>query len=116
MIGAGAIKGSGRVALDACRPDDGERVCLVGHSFGGAVAMKAAAELGDRVEKLILLEPNPFYLLGQNGRQEAFAEIASLRDCIKQSGASGDWAVAAETFSDYWGAWVPGNPCRRSEG
>src|SRR5262245_11053067 len=36
---------------------------LVGHSFGGSVALKAADLLGSRVGSLILLEPNPFYLL-----------------------------------------------------
>ncbi len=47
-------------------------VHLVGHSFGGSVALKAAALLGPRVGHLILLEPNPFYLLEQHGRTQAF--------------------------------------------
>ncbi|MEM7023792.1 MAG: alpha/beta fold hydrolase [Pseudomonadota bacterium] len=46
----------------AVLPDAGP-VSLVGHSFGGAVAMKAAEALGPRVDKLILFEPNPFYLM-----------------------------------------------------
>jgi pimeloyl-ACP methyl ester carboxylesterase len=80
----------------------------VGHSFGGAVAMKVAARSAGRVTKLALLEANPFYLLKQAGRGEAYAEAAGLRDWIKQKGAEGAWRAAAERFSDYWagpGSW-----------
>src|SRR5512139_1139871 len=34
-------------------------VTLVGHSFGGSVAFKAATLLGARVDRLVFLEPNP---------------------------------------------------------
>jgi pimeloyl-ACP methyl ester carboxylesterase len=80
-----------------------DAVCLVGHSFGGAVAMKAAARLAGRVAKLVLLEPNPFYLLRQAGRTDAFAEAMELRNCVKRYGALGEWSAAAERFADYWG-------------
>lgn len=83
-------------------------VHLVGHSFGGSVALKAAALLGSRVGSLILLEPNPFYLLKQDGRTEAFLEARSLRDHVKCYGALGDWPKVAERFADYWlgdGSW-----------
>jgi pimeloyl-ACP methyl ester carboxylesterase len=89
--------------VEAVLPADAREVCLVGHSFGGSVAMNAAARLRGRVTKLILLEPNPFYLLAQSGRSEAFAEIMELRKCIKTFGARGEWATAAERFADYWG-------------
>ena len=36
-----------------------EPVSLVGHSFGGAVAMQATLELGDRVRALVLRNPTP---------------------------------------------------------
>jgi pimeloyl-ACP methyl ester carboxylesterase len=78
-------------------------VCLVGHSFGGSVAMKAAARLGPRAAKLVLLETNPFYLLDQAGRTAAFAEAWALRDTIKKHGGLGDWEAAAAIFADYWG-------------
>lgn len=89
--------------VEASVPDDCGALCLVGHSFGGSVAMKAAGKLGKRVDKLVLLEPNPFYLLDQHGRSEAFAECMELRNRIKRSGASGEWTKAAERFADYWG-------------
>jgi pimeloyl-ACP methyl ester carboxylesterase len=73
----------------AALPADANEVYLAGHSFGGSVAMKAAALLGGRVTKLVLLETNPFYLLKQAGHTEAFAEAKALRDCIKEFGAVG---------------------------
>ena len=89
--------------IEAGLPDRDARLCMVGHSFGASVAMRAARNLGARVDKLVLLEPNPFYLLDQNRRFEAFAEILGLRRWIKDNGASGDWTAAAEKFADYWG-------------
>lgn len=89
--------------VETALPADADRVCLVGHSFGGSVAMKLAARLSGRVTKLVLLETNPFYLLEQAGRTDAFAEAMKLRNCVKKFGALGEWATAAEQFADYWG-------------
>jgi pimeloyl-ACP methyl ester carboxylesterase len=86
----------------------GERVHLVGHSFGGSVALKAAMLLGTRVGSLILIEPNPFSLLSQAGQTQALGEVRSLRDHVKCFGALGDWPKVAERFADYWmgdGSW-----------
>jgi pimeloyl-ACP methyl ester carboxylesterase len=89
--------------VEAALPADAGEIYLVGHSFGGSVAMKAAARLAGRVARLVLLETNPFYLLAQSGRVDAFAEAMELRDCVKKFGAVGEWATAAEKFADYWG-------------
>ncbi|MGI9486966.1 MAG: alpha/beta fold hydrolase [Geminicoccaceae bacterium] len=89
--------------IDAVLSDDGSKVRLIGHSFGGSVAMKAAARLGDRVEKLVLLEPNPFYLLDLHGPTKAYAEIIALRDWVKHHSAGEDWQQASARFADYWG-------------
>jgi pimeloyl-ACP methyl ester carboxylesterase len=90
--------------VETALPTNADTVCLVGHSFGGSVAMKLAARLSGRVTKLILLETNPFYLLEQAGRADAFAEAMGLRDCVKKYGALGKWATAAEQFANYWGS------------
>lgn len=89
--------------VEAVLPADAERFYLVGHSFGGSVAMKLAAQLSGRIGKLVLLEPNPVHLLAQSGRTAAYAEAMEMRNCIKRFGASGEWATAAEKFADYWG-------------
>ena len=100
-----------RLVEDALPPDAGE-IYLVGHSFGGSVAMKAAARLPARVARLVLLETNPFYLLAQSGRIDAFAEAMELRNYIKKFGALGEWATAAEKFADYWGGAGTWQRCR----
>ena len=58
---------------------EAREACLVGHSLGASVAMKAASHLGERVARLVLIEPNPFPLLVEYGRQEALAEVMRLR-------------------------------------
>jgi pimeloyl-ACP methyl ester carboxylesterase len=87
--------------VEAALPPDASEIYLVGHSFGGSVAMKVAARLTGRVARLVLLETNPFYLLAQARRIDAFAEAVELRNYIKKFGALGEWATAAEKFADY---------------
>ncbi|HKB92644.1 MAG TPA: alpha/beta hydrolase [Gaiellaceae bacterium] len=86
----------------------GEPIALVGHSFGATVALDAAAGLGERLPGLVLIEPNPFSLLRDDGRPE-WADAAALRDAVKAAAGSGDLAPAAERFADYWngaGTWA----------
>ena len=82
--------------IKAVVPDGAQNIALVGHSFGGSVAMRVAADLGKRVSRVVLIEPNPFTVLRDHGRVEAFAEIVRLRDIVKRNGEKGEWAAAAE--------------------
>lgn len=84
----------------AAGPDESP-FALVGHSFGASVALCAAAELGDRLQTLVLLEPNPFSLLRDGGAHE-YAEAATLRDTVQTAAGRGTWEQAAERFADYW--------------
>ena len=96
------------LVLALCEETQGP-IHIVGHSFGGSVAAWAAAMLGPRAGRLVLLEPNPFYLLKQEGRTEAYETVRALRDHVKKFGAAGDWARAGEKFADYWlgnGSWA----------
>jgi pimeloyl-ACP methyl ester carboxylesterase len=89
-------------------PAEGARFSIVGHSFGASVAMKAAALFKDQVRRLVLVEPNPFYLLAQHDRAAAFGEATALQELIKTHGAAGSWEIAAAGFADYWtgpGSW-----------
>jgi pimeloyl-ACP methyl ester carboxylesterase len=45
----------------------GESVHIVGHSYGGTVALEAARALGRRTRSLTLIEPIAFHLLGLAG-------------------------------------------------
>ncbi len=103
--------------VDAVVPAGAHDIALVGHSFGGSVAMRVAADLGRRVSGLVLLEPNPFSILRDHGRVEAFAEAMRLRDIVRMHGTRGEWAAAAEKFADYWGGagtWAATGPERRA--
>lgn len=103
--------------VEAIVPNGSKDIALVGHSFGGSVAMRAAANLGNRVKKLVLLEPNPFHLLHDHGYLEAYDEIKQLRHIIKTCGANGEWVTAAEHFANYWGgagSWASMDQDRRA--
>jgi len=89
-------------------PSDGSKFSLVGHSFGGSVAMMAAKLFRHQIDKLILLEPNLNYLLRDLGSSDDFNEILAMRDNIKINGAIGKWEIAAKVFADYFngsGTW-----------
>lgn len=89
-------------------PTDGSKLSIVGHSFGGSVAMKAAALYKHQIHRLVLIEPNPFYLLAQNNRTTGYGEAVALRKCIKENGHANTWAAAACEFANYWtgaGSW-----------
>jgi len=95
----------------------GDQLHMVGHSYGGAVALKAALRLGQKIAGLVLLEPNPFYLLSQHKRKTAYEEAKTLRDHVKKYGAAGDWYKVAQRFADYWvgdGTWDSMSQKRRS--
>jgi pimeloyl-ACP methyl ester carboxylesterase len=91
-------------------PASERKVQLVGHSLGGAVAMRAAAhQLRERVERLVLIEPSLFCILQQTGQRAAFREISSLARVIRECMAAGAVHEAAERFIDYWsgpGSWA----------
>jgi pimeloyl-ACP methyl ester carboxylesterase len=88
-------------------------VDLVGHSWGAAVALEAAAALGPAVRRLVLFEPNLFGLI--DGAPRAEAERLHAR--IRLAGLTGDWASAAASFSEYFsgpGVWAGLPPPQRA--
>jgi pimeloyl-ACP methyl ester carboxylesterase len=95
-----------RLVMAVCE-EAGEPVRLVGHSFGGSVALTAALLLGERASDLVLLEPNPFRLLHQENHA-AWDEIRGLREAVTARIDAGDWPGASQLFADYWlggGTW-----------
>ena len=93
----------------------GDRFHLIGHSYGGAVALKAALAGPWRLRSLILFEPVLFGLL--NGHDPAQREITAVRDDTIAAVDRGDLATAGARFVDYWtgaGAWAGMPDARRS--
>jgi pimeloyl-ACP methyl ester carboxylesterase len=87
----------------------GERYALVGHSYGGAVALRAAAQQPDRVSALVLYEPTLFALIDAEGPAPNDAD--GIRQAAATAAAAldaGDTDAAARAFIDYWtgpGSW-----------
>ena len=86
------------------------KVHLVGHSYGGGVALHVAVARPGRIASLALYEPSAFHLLRQmNGDGvKAFAEITSIARRTCEGIVTGDYRGAALAFVNYWngpGAW-----------
>jgi pimeloyl-ACP methyl ester carboxylesterase len=93
----------------------GDRFHLVGHSFGGAIALKAALSNRGRLLSLVLYEPVLFSVLVADAPESAAArEILAVRDETIRLVDQGALDAAAERFVNYWtgeGTWAatPGN-------
>ena len=83
----------------------GEPFHLVGHSYGGAVALRFALSFPERLRSLTLIEPSCFHVLVDEieSHAHALAEIRSVAGAISCAVLSGDFRGGMETFIDYWG-------------
>jgi pimeloyl-ACP methyl ester carboxylesterase len=82
-------------------------VHLVGHSYGGGVALRIAVERPARIASLSLYEPTAFHVLkatDDDGRA-ALEEIRSLAAEIRRQVVAGSYRAAARCFVDYWSGW-----------
>jgi pimeloyl-ACP methyl ester carboxylesterase len=90
-------------------------VHLVGHSYGGAVALRAALDRPNQIASLTLYEPSAFRLLRDIGTAGAAAhrDITDLADTTRASANAGRDIEAMRVFYDYWqgaGAWEKLSP------
>ena len=95
----------------------GEPFTLVGHSYGGGIALVAAVSQPERVRALALYEPTLFSVLDQEmpPPNDADGIRATIAD-VKAALAAADPDAAAECFIDYWagaGAWASMPEARR---
>ena len=88
----------------------GDRFHLIGHSFGGAVALKAALAQRERVLSLVLYEPALFSVLMADATERAAAsEILAVRDDTIRLMEKANLDASAQRFVDYWagdGTWA----------
>ena len=74
---------------------------VVGHSFGGAVALETARQSRDDVVSVAVYEPTVFWVL-QTAAPECWEEISGVVRAVQTGVASGDLGRAAAGFVDYW--------------
>ncbi|MDP2311842.1 MAG: alpha/beta hydrolase [Pseudomonadota bacterium] len=94
----------------------GTPVHLVGHSYGGVLAMRAAMDLPAHVRSLAVYEPVAFHVLV--GRDpDAEADLARVDDGTLLDARTGGDLAWVEKFIDYWGgdgAWARLHPTRQA--
>lgn len=77
--------------------EPGEPFHLIGHSYGGATALRMARQMPERVLSLTLFEPVAFHLLQPDDM--ARSEIAGVVANINVAASARD---ATRVFIDYW--------------
>jgi pimeloyl-ACP methyl ester carboxylesterase len=80
-----------------------EPLTIIGHSFGGALALHLAMTQPFAIANLVLFEPVAFHLLKNNPSSECaglLAEVQALADHLLELGNQD----AARVFIDYWQA------------
>lgn len=85
-------------------------VHLIGHSNGGAIALKVAMLRPDLIKSLALYEPCMFHLLrnGDHTDKDLFAEITAISDALKAGCNVGNAEPGMRSFLDFWngaGSW-----------
>ena len=88
----------------------GGRAHVVGHSMGGAVAMRLAVGAPESILSLSVIEPASFHLLraGEGADRALFNEIQFLSRGISASVLDGNPTEGVRRFIDYWneaGTW-----------
>ena len=75
---------------------------LVGHSYGGVLALHLALADPGRVQSLTLIEPVFFAALTYAGDWSSYFEFCRVRDEFVAALARGDREVAMRRFVDFW--------------
>ena len=82
-----------------CLGDGGH---VIGHSFGGTVALRFAIENPGRVKSLTLIEPVLFAAAGES-EPDVLQAYVEASDLFGKALAEEDWTAAAKDFLSIWG-------------
>jgi pimeloyl-ACP methyl ester carboxylesterase len=85
-----------------------DAVHLVGHSYGGAVSIRLALATQERLQSLVLIEPEVYPLLKQIGEEKLFVEPRRVCDNFVDAASKGAKEEAWSRFINYYqgeGTW-----------
>jgi pimeloyl-ACP methyl ester carboxylesterase len=88
--------------VEAVARHAGAPVHLVGHSFGGAIALAAALAGAVEVLSLATFEANPLVVMRQRGHADLFAATQAMNAAFEQAYHDGE-RDAAGRIIDFWG-------------
>lgn len=95
----------------------GDKFHVVGHSYGGAVALKLALASPHRVRSVVVYEPTLFHLVVRGDPMQSPARgIWQAASEAADSVDRGDMQAGARRFIDFWmgnGAWSAMPPARQ---
>lgn len=82
----------------------GHPVHLVGHSYGGAIALKMAMRAPSMFASLTVIEPAMFHLLNQGSAKDRklYRQITSVAGMVSAAIADGSPGAGMERFVDFW--------------
>lgn len=82
----------------------GKPVHLVGHSFGGAVAIKIALARPDLVKSLTLYEPATFHIMNNDDSRDRkhYYGIKQIEQTLASATTTGHADQGMKTFVDFW--------------
>jgi pimeloyl-ACP methyl ester carboxylesterase len=96
----------------------GEPVHLVGHSFGGAVALRVALDYPELLRSLAVIEPVAFNVLRHDpADNDLYAEIRAVAATVSECTLNGHSEAGMAGFVDYWngpGAWMRLSPAMQA--
>ncbi len=77
-------------------------VHLIGHSYGGAIALEAARARPQRVRAMTLVEPVAFHLLEGDRDTKSAREAKSMMRTLVKRAERHQFAAAARHYMSYW--------------
>lgn len=88
--------------VEAAAARIGEPVHLVGHSFGGTIALAAAMAGRIAVRSIATFEANPLLMIAAQGRRDLFADARAMASGFEAAHLAGERDAAGRVI-DYWG-------------
>jgi pimeloyl-ACP methyl ester carboxylesterase len=79
---------------------ESEQFHLIGHSYGGAISLKLAVEIPNRIQTLTFFEPVAFHLLPP--LETAYNEVMEIVEKLSLALKENNKTLAAQLFIDYW--------------